>query len=266
MAGTSPKEIKNRIRSMGSTKQITKAMDLVAASKLRKAQTKLVSARAYFEGLRHAVSAVASPKGKSGKTGCVVIAGDRGLAGGYNANVLKAAAEALQGNEAVIIPVGKKAAEHFAGSQVLYGTYDRADGVSFEDCFQLGRQLYQLFRDGALSRILVVYTRMVSTLSQTAQVLQVLPAITENSKPSGIWEPDEWEMPDAVFPIYLAGALFWALCESQAAEQAARVGAMHAATRNAEDMIDQLRLEYNRTRQAAITQEITQIIAGAKRS
>ena len=208
MAGVSTKEIKNRIRSMESTKQITKAMEMVAASKLRRAQAQVMDSRPYFEILHQTItdisvstqdfSSVYFQEPGQAKVMFVVIAGDRGLAGGYNSNVLKLVEEQIRGQQAEVLPIGKKAVDFFRsrGSDILY-------------------------------------------------------------------EPSNEEVFEAIIPEYLGGLIYGALCESRASEQAARRTAMDNATQNAEDMIDELSLKFNRARQAAITQEITEIVAGS---
>ena len=280
MAGVSTKEIKNRIRSMESTKQITKAMEMVAASKLRRAQAQVQSSRPYFEILRDTIDDIvvhnlelASPylKERTGKKAMyIVIAGDRGLAGGYNSNILKMVFAQIKDKEATVLPIGKKALDFFKSKKidVLTEDYAEAAAVSIGDCFSISKQLSQAFKNGEFDEIHVAYTNFVSVLSQTPDSMRLLPLVREEGKkPTSrtvtMYEPNCEEVFEAVVPEYLGGILYGALCESRASEQAARRTAMDSATSNAEDMIADLSLKFNRARQAAITQEITEIVAGS---
>lgn len=279
MATVSTKEIKNRIRSMESTKQITRAMEMVATSKLRHAQTQVSEARPYFEILLDTIEdIVSSGRGASSpyltqrpvkRTAFVVIAGDRGLAGGYNANLLKTAWEAMADKDAVVLPIGKKAVDFFKTRQIPMLTDLRAEAadVSVGDCFSMAKQLCKAYSKGEFDEIRIVYTKFVSVLSQTPQMLPILPLTpSETGKPAGemLYEPDCETVLEAIIPEYLGGVLYGALCESRASEQAARRTAMNAATQNAEEMIADLSLKFNQARQAAITQEITEIVAGSQ--
>ena len=281
MAGVSTKDIKNRIRSMESTKQITKAMEMVAASKLRKAQARVLNSRPYFEILYDTITDIvdcnrefASPyliPRPVKKTAFIVIAGDRGLAGGYNSNVLKLAYAQMEGKDTVVLPIGKKAVDFFRsrGIPALTESYAEAGEVSIGDCFSIAKQLSKAYLSGELDEIHVAYTNFVSVLTQTPATLRLLPLLRQQtSRPERqsdiVYEPDSVEVFDAIVPEYLGGILYGALCESQAAEQAARRTAMDAATQNADDMIASLSLKFNQARQAAITQEITEIVAGSQ--
>ena len=280
MAGVSTKEIKNRIRSMESTKQITKAMEMVAASKLRRAQAQVQSSRPYFEILRNTIDEiVANNRDFSSpyltarpvkKVLYIVIAGDRGLAGGYNSNILKMVMAQIQDKDALVMPIGKKAVDFFRSRKVpmLTESYAEAADVGIGDCFSVSRQLSRAYRSGEFDEVHVAYTNFVSVLSQTPATMKLLPLERESQSREGLrsdflYEPDCTEVFDAIVPEYLGGILYGALCESRASEQAARRTAMDAATSNAEDMIADLSLKFNRARQAAITQEITEIVAGS---
>jgi F-type H+-transporting ATPase subunit gamma len=281
MAGVSTKDIKNRIRSMESTKQITKAMEMVAASKLRQAQNRITASRPYFEILSNTISDIVatnrdftSPylrKREGNRALFVVIAGDRGLAGGYNSNVIKLAVSRMEGKEATVLPIGKKAVDYFRskGYALLAETYAEAADVDIGDCFSIAKLLSKVWLAGNFDEIHVAYTNFVSVLSQTADVRQLLPLIPEEreateSRCVTLYEPEPEEVFASIVPEYLGGIVYGALCESRCAEQAARRTAMDSATSNAEDMIADLSLKYNRARQAAITQEITEIVAGAE--
>lgn len=281
MAGVSTKEIKNRIRSMESTRQITKAMEMVAASKLRRAQAQVLASRPYFEILYETINDIVDSNRDFSspyltarpvkKLAYVVIAGDRGLAGGYNSNILKLTYAEMAGKDVEVLPVGKKAVDFFKarGLPLLTERYAAAGEVKVGDCFSIAKSLSKAYRAGEVDEIRVGYTNFVSVLSQTPATLRLLPLLRhttgrEGTNPSGIlYEPDSTAVFDAVVPEYLGGILYGALCESRAAEQAARRTAMDSATQNADDMIADLSLKFNRARQAAITQEITEIVAGA---
>ena len=281
MAGVSAKEIKTRIRSMESTKQITKAMEMVAASKLRKAQTQVLNSRPYFEILYATINDIVDANRDFSspyltarpvkKSVYVVIAGDRGLAGGYNSNVLKLAASEMEGKNTAVLPIGKKAADFFASRNVdiMTTAYKTAEAVSIGDCFSIAKQLCKAYRAGQIDEIHIAYTNFVSVLSQTPATLQMLPLLRQTTGREGtvstdiLYEPGSTEVFDAIVPEYLGGIIYGALCESRAAEQAARRTAMDSATKNADEMIADLSLKFNRARQAAITQEITEIVAGS---
>ena len=281
MAGVSSKEIKTRIRSMESTKQITKAMEMVAASKLRHAQARVTNSRPYFEILYNTITDIVNSNSDFSspylterpvkKTMYVVIAGDHGLAGGYNSNILKLVHGEMEGKDALVLPIGKKAVDFFRSKGVpsLTDSYAEAADVSIGDCFSIAKQLSKAYLAGEIDEIHIGYTNFVSVLSQTPAVLRMLPLLQQHdaqrssSASDILYEPDSVTVFDAIVPEYLGGILYCALCESRAAEQAARRTAMESATQNAEDMIADLSLKFNQARQAAITQEITEIVAGS---
>jgi len=272
MAGVSAKEIKNRIRSMESTRQITRAMELVAASKLRKAQNQAIATRPYYTCLYETINNIAGGNSEvsspymlardEGKTACIVIAGDRGLSGGYNNNALK-----LIDHRQTVLPIGKKAVEYCTarGMDVITEEYMSAEKLEAEDCFRMAECLCKDYLAGKYNRIELYFTNFVTVLTQTPATLKLLPL--ENVKAKGVesemlYEPDPETVLAALIPEYLGGVIYGALCESRASEQAARRGAMDAATQNADTMIEDLSLQLNRARQAAITREITEIVAG----
>lgn len=281
MAGISTKDIKNRIRSMESTRQITKAMEMVASSKLRQAQNRILASRPYFEILSDTISNIAdnsrdfsSPylqRRMGSRVLFVVIAGDRGLAGGYNSNIIRLAVARMEGREATVLPIGKKAVTYFRSHKypILTDAYAEAANVSIGDCFSIGAVVSRAYLAGRFDEIHVAYTHFVSVLSQAPVARRMLPLLPrEGQKRTNrcetIYEPDAETVFASIVPEYLGGMVYGALCESRCAEQAARRTAMDAATGNAEEMIADLRLQYNRARQAAITQEITEIVAGAE--
>ena len=282
MAGVSMKDIKLRIKSMESTKQITKAMEMVASSKLRRAQERVQNSRPYFEILYDTLNTIAnntddfsSPfleKREVKKSCYIVIGGDRGLAGGYNHNVFKLAYSRMEGQNVCCVPIGKKCLEFFKARkiEILTDHYAVAADVSVGDCFSMAKMLSRGFLNGEFDEVCVVYTNFVSMLSQSPAVLDLLP-LTYHPRPGDkaadcitLYEPDSTAVFDAIIPEYLGGLIYGALCESVTSEQGARRTAMDNATKNAEDMISNLSLKYNRARQGAITQEITEIVAGAE--
>ena len=280
MAGVSTKEIKNRIRSMESTKQITKAMEMVAASKLRHAQTRVQNSRPYLEILHGTIADIVSANSEFSspylqkrpvkKSVYVVIAGDRGLAGGYNSNILKLAESEFSGKNVQVLPIGKKAVDYFRAHKIPMITeqYATAADMQVGDCFSLAKQLCKMYLAGEADEIYIGFTNFISVLSQTPAIMQMLPLIGheaagENKTTDILYEPDSDAVFAAVVPEYVGGILYGALCESRASEQAARRTAMDAATQNADEMIAELSLKFNQARQAAITQEITEIVAGS---
>ena len=281
MAG-SMNDIKLRIKSVESTMQITKAMELVASSKMRRAKERVEHSRPYFETLYESLTkiAAADPRARNPylrrddikRTLLVVIAGDRGLAGGYNANVFKQA-DAAEG-PVTVLPIGKRSAEYFAhhGAGLFTPEVLMAADVSVSECFTLSHQITEGFLKGEYDAVKLCYTRFDSMMTQTATTLEVLPLTiepTEAQKAEArrsqiLYKPSCEEVFGAIIPEYVAGVLYGAVCESVASELAARRTAMDAATKNAGEMIEHLNLYYNRARQAAITQEITEIVAGAE--
>ena len=281
MAG-SMKDIKLRIKSVESTMQITKAMELVASSKMRRAKERVEHSRPYFETLHETLTkiAAADPRARNPylrrdeikRTLLIVIAGDRGLAGGYNSNVLKQAG--AEEGEVVVLPIGKRSAEYFVHHEVPLFTQEvlLAAEISLGECFQLSRQITEGYRKGEYDAVKICYTRFDSMMTQTATTMEVLPLSiepTEQQKAEArrsqiLYKPSSEEVFSAIIPEYVAGIVYGAVCESVASELAARRTAMDAATKNASEMIDHLNLYYNRARQAAITQEITEIVAGAE--
>lgn len=279
MATVSTKEIKNRIRSMENTKQITKAMEMVATSKLRKAQVDLANSRPYFEILKSTIDDIVSQNQDFSspyftarpvkKVLYVVIAGDRGLAGGYNSNILKLVQEKISGRDAQILPIGRKAVDYFRAHNIPMNAHvePEAAAVSIGTCFSTAKQLCAAYKVGEFDEVHIVYTRFASVLSQVPATMQLLPLAkpetTATCNSDILYVPGSEEVFESIVPEYLGGILYGALCESRASEQAARRTAMDSATSNAEDMIADLSLKFNRARQAAITQEITEIVAGS---
>ncbi len=283
MAGASMKEIKLRVKSVQSTMQITKAMELVASSKLRRAKENAERCRPFFDILHQTLTDIAltnrdfsSPylvRRPVQKSCFVVIAGDRGLAGGYNSNVFKLAASQMSGKEAVVLPIGKKAVEYFSrhGFKLLSTQYASVEAIDNADCSEIAQVLTKGYRRGDFDELFVIYTNFVSMLVQDPAAMEILPIHDVRSSQSGqnasgmiLYEPSCEAVYNSIVPQYTAGILFCAVAESLASELGARRTAMESASKNAGEMIEDLNLRYNRARQGAITQEITEIVAGAE--
>ena len=277
------KAVKLRIKSVQSTMQITKAMELVASSKLRKAKERAEVCRPYFETMHQTLadiaqgntdfSSVYARESQNEKRCYVLIAGDRGLAGGYNTNLFKCLEAAASGQDFLVLPIGKKAVEYSRrnGFACVTESFGEIADISVADCFEMANLLCGEFKKGEFGHIDLCYTRFVSMLSQQPSAIPVLPLndLTKEQDIKSIrnlilYEPDASEVFEAIVPEYLAGLIYGAVCESVASELAARRTAMEAATNNAEEMIEKLNLHYNRARQASITQEITEIVGGAE--
>ncbi|MBQ9064184.1 MAG: ATP synthase F1 subunit gamma [Blautia sp.] len=280
------KAVKLRIKSVQSTMQITKAMELVASSKLRKAKERADICRPYFRELHKTLqdiadkntdfSSVYAGKPSSPRYCFVVIAGDRGLAGGYNSNMFKYVDRVSEGKDYCVLPIGKKAVEYYRrrNREILTDAFAEIAKVDVSDCFEISRLLCKAFRDGEVGHINLCYTGFISMLSQTPSDLAMLPLEDLSREVSEqearrvrelmLFEPGEEEVFNAIVPEYIAGLVYGGVCESVASELAARRTAMEAATDNAEEMIEKLNLYYNRARQASITQEITEIVGGAE--
>ena len=265
--GADIKTLRNRIKSVRSTQQLTKAMGLVASSKIRRATEDMHKSRQFANAVEQVIGMLTgvqecqkSPymrqSAQEGRTRLIVIAGDRGLAGGYNANVFRLLREYP---DATLIPIGKRACDRMGQAYISSETVDYATirQIAVDQC--------TAFVAGEYDRLGIVYTRYRSMLSQETTVQWVLPLSVNAAGNNGgaIFEPDERTIMDAAVPEYVAGILLAALRESFLSEVAARRTAMDSAGKNAQEMLDGLQLSYNRARQGAITQEITEIVAGS---
>ncbi|MBQ1546294.1 MAG: ATP synthase F1 subunit gamma [Clostridia bacterium] len=264
--GADIKALRTRIKSVDSTLHLTTAMGFVASSKIRRATEAMNKSRRYSKAVSDVLDRLTSNtecrkspyiKGNAGdKVKLIVIAGDRGLAGGYNANVFRLARTFTN---AEFVPIGKRACERFGSGFMSSEYFTLADGA------QLSRELCREFCEGEYSKLGIIYTKSVSVMTQEAAVMWILPldAKKNESTVGTIIEPDELTVLNAAVPEYLAGKLMGCIRESFCAEVLARRMAMDSAGKNARAMIDDLQLQYNRARQGAITQEITEIVAGA---
>ncbi len=281
MAGASMKDIKLRIKSVESTMQITKAMQLVATSKLRRAKERMENSKPYTRISTQAMAAAiarcedqsvpyAIPREVKRRL-YVVIAGDRGLAGGYNANIFKTLAGHAEGTAHCALPLGRKAIErcHRLGIETLTDDYPRVEGFSVGNCYKLAQLILNGYDALAYDEVWLLYTTFQSMMTQEVRLDRLLPLEKPHEDAPRPPADTVYELPadetlKHVMPDFLAGRLYSALCDSYASEVAARRSAMDSATKNAGEMIGDLRLKYNRARQGAITQEITEIVAGAE--
>lgn len=264
--GADIKALRSRIKSVDSTLHLTKAMGLVASSKIRKANSAMMKSRDYASAVQNTVEVLSlssdcakSPymrENDGTRTKIIVIAGDRGLAGGYNANVFRLVKEY---SDAEFIPIGKRACEYFGAES------NSSESFSYSDAKALCYALCRDFCEDKFDRLGIISTKYVSMMTQEAQISWVLPIkkADTQTKVGVIFEPDEMTVLNTAVPEYVAGILIASLRESFASEVAARRMAMDSAGKNAQQMIDSLLLEYNRARQGAITQEITEIVAGS---
>lgn len=283
----SMREIKRRRVSIQSTQQITKAMKLVATVKLQKAKGRAENSKAYFQYMYRTVTSMLAKAGNidhpylkgqsSDKVGIVVITSDRGLAGGYNSNVAKLVLSSGFEKENVrLYTVGKKGADILSrkGYQIAENYSDVIEEPTFEDAKRVGVRLLQDYMNGEIGEIYVAYTEFKNTVVHIPKLVKLLPVDTaemeEDTTESDAekltlmnFEPSEEEAISLLVPKYVTSILYGAFVEAVASENGARMQAMDSATNNAEEIISDLELKYNRARQGAITQELTEIIAGA---
>jgi F-type H+-transporting ATPase subunit gamma len=284
------KDLKNRIASVKATQKITKAMQMVAAAKLRRAQEAAEAARPFAERMRSVLGNLTA--GQAGRddaprlmagTGAdrvhllVVCTAERGLCGGFNSQIVRLAREHInrllaEGKEVKILTVGKKGADALRrdhGSRIV----DRVElrnvkSIGYENAADVQAKILALYDQDAFDVCTLFYSRFKSVIQQFPTAVQLLPVVVENGVPAGDsvyeYEPGEAEILEELLPRSIAVQIYTALLENAASEQGARMSAMDNATRNAGDMINRLSLQYNRTRQASITKELIEIISGAE--
>ncbi|MBN2260200.1 MAG: ATP synthase F1 subunit gamma [Clostridiales bacterium] len=281
MAGMGSRDIKRKIKSVNSTMQITKAMKLVSTAKLKKTRDRVDITKPYFETVLDTVTEIVASKKNLKhdyleerairKTLYIVITSDRGLCGGYNINALKEAVKDVESQEkATFITIGKKAYDYLRNRN--YDIFRNELGISenptFSDAQSIARESLRLFEREEVDEIKLIYTRLISTMSQEVTLLKLLPI--EKREDIVIvdefvnYDPSPEVVLDYLIPKYMESTIYGALVESAASEQAARRIAMESATDNAQEMIDELVLSFNQARQAAITQEISEIVSGAE--
>ncbi|OUS06465.1 F0F1 ATP synthase subunit gamma [Gammaproteobacteria bacterium 42_54_T18] len=283
MAGT--KEIRTKIASVKSTQKITSAMQLVAASKMRKAQDRMTASKPYSEKIRQVVShlATSNPEYRHiymedrevSRVGIIVISSDRGLCGGLNINLFKRTVAlskewSEKGAEIDLCLVGNKAQSFFkaVGGNAVASVSGLGDQPSVEDLIGSVKVMLNAFDEGKIDRLFLVYNEFVNTMTQSPQALQLLPLQAgDTGERKGPWdyiyEPEAKEILDMLLIRYVESQVYQGVVENNACEQAARMVAMKSATDNAGELIDDLELIYNKARQAAITQELSEIVSGA---
>ncbi len=279
----SMRDIKRRKSSISSTQQITNAMKLVSTVKLQKAKTRAEQTNPYFNYMYQTVCSMLAKSGtinhpylqagESKKKAVVVISSNRGLAGGYNSNIVKLVTESGWDKEDLdIYAVGGKAADTLnrRGYHIVENASEVIDNPTYPDAAALCSKILKSFADGEIGEIYLAYTHFKNTVSQEAKMIKLLPVEIDEEDAASVdsnvlmnFEPNEEEALDTIIPKYVTSLFYGALVEAVASENGARMQAMDSATSNAEEMISDLTLKYNRARQSSITQELTEIIAGA---
>ncbi|MEM7194135.1 MAG: F0F1 ATP synthase subunit gamma [Pseudomonadota bacterium] len=287
MAGA--KEIRTQIKSIGSTRKITKAMEMVAASKMRRAQDRMNAAKPYAQKMRNVISHVAYAQSEYHhpymadrevkSVGYIVVSSDRGLCGGLNSNLFRKAVHDMsewndKNVKVSVAVIGKKASAFFKrfGANVVSETVDLGDAPQLEELIGGIKVMLDEYQEGNIDRLYVVYNEFVNTMTQQPTVEQLIPVAAsedemDKSKMGHHWdyiyEPEAQEVIDVLMGRYIESLVYQSVAENSACEQAARMVSMKAATDNAGKLIDELQLVYNKARQAAITQELSEIVSGA---
>ncbi|HWP18594.1 MAG TPA: F0F1 ATP synthase subunit gamma [Burkholderiaceae bacterium] len=282
------KEIRGKIKSVESTKKITKAMEMVAASKMRKAQDRMRATRPYADKVRNVTAnlAQANPEYKpaflrqnsgSGQVGMIVVTTDKGLCGGLNTNILRATTAKLkelesQGVKTQAVAIGSKGLGFLnrIGAKVVAQVTQLGDKPHLDRLIGPVKTLLDQYAEGKLDAVYLCYTRFINTMKQEPVVEQLLPLAADKLQADQgshswdyIYEPDAPTVIDELLTRYIEALVYQAVAENMASEQSARMVAMKAATDNAGNLINELKLEYNKTRQAAITKELAEIVGGA---
>lgn len=280
----SMRDIKRRKSSIQSTQQITKAMKLVSTVKLQKARNRAEQSNPYFNYMYQTVTSMLARSGslnhpylkggESSKKAIITIASNRGLAGGYNSNVVKLVTESGMAKEDIqVYMVGRKAEELLVrkGYEIKADYSDVIEGPVYEDAAAICRDVLEAFSKGEIGEIYLAYTHFKNTVSHQPTLMKLLPIEFDETEVQEAdknvlmnYEPNEEEALDLIIPKYLTSLFYGALVEAVASENGARMQAMDSATSNADEMISDLTLKYNRARQGSITQELTEIIAGAE--
>lgn len=279
----SMRDIKRRKGSIQSTQQITKAMKLVSTVKLQRAKQRAEESKSYFDLMYETVTSVLARTtglnhpylqgGESGKKAVIAITSNRGLAGGYNSNIVKLVRDGgFSADDTAIYAIGKKGRDALArqGYQIAIDGSDVMEGPTYADAIAISKAVLQAFKDGEVGEIYLAYTRFKNTVVHEPRILKLLPVEvpnvqgeTQEAKAVMNFEPNDEEALNQIIPKYMTSLIYGGLIEAVASENGARMQAMDSATNNAEEMINKLSLQYNRARQGAITQELTEIIAGA---
>ncbi len=281
----SMRDIKRRRASIQSTGQITKAMKLVSTVKLQKSRQKAENSKPYFDMMYATISAMLQKSGTidhkylragaEGKKAVIAITSNRGLAGGYNNNIVKlvVGAPELKADETVVYAIGRKGRDGLArkGYEIKGDYSEVIDEPMYQDAADLTKELLNAFGRGEISEIYLAYTSFKNTVVHVPKLIKLLPFTMEAEEQDEApkaealmnYEPNEEAVLDMIIPKYMSSLIFGALQEAVASENGARMTAMDSATNNAEEMLSKLELQFNRARQGAITQELTEIIAGA---
>ena len=281
----SMRDIKRRKSSIQSTQQITKAMKLVSTVKLQKSKRRAMDARDYFSYMYRTVQSMLKKAGtiqhpfitpcEGGKKAVIMITGNRGLAGGYNSNVIKLITRGeLKKEDLIIYTLGSKGREAMAryGYELAEDYSEMIENPEYIDAMRLSANLLNAFKQGEIGEIYLAYTHFKNTVVHEPVLMKLLPVeagdTTEGAEESANeipmnFEPAEQEALDLIIPKYVTSLIYGGMVESVASENGARMQAMDSATSNAEELVDKLTLQYNRARQGSITQELTEIIAGA---
>ncbi len=283
------KEVKSRISSVMSTQQITKAMKMVAAAKLRKSQDRIMMMRPFAQKLSYLLSNLSSASAEGGewynsvreekKILLITISSDRGLCGGFNSAVFKMASRVIQENYAAqakagnvtVLPLGKKAYEYFSkrGMKVVDSYWPVFSNLTYERVAEVGEFVINAYKRGEYDKVVIIYNEFKNVATQILRSEQMLPILSPKQEKKGvevdyIYQPNREEIVSGLIPKSLKMQLYKAVLDSNAAENGARMTAMDKATENAGELLKELKLTYNRTRQAAITKEILEIVAGAE--
>ncbi len=273
-------EIKTRLGSVATTKKITKAMQLVATAKLKKAQGNLESIQEYYTSVHGMFQDLLSnvkdvntllPQGGKESTAYVVITSDLGLAGSYNSNILKLVKKELRPNDKLFV-LGTKGVSHFKtiGTPIFLEMPNAGDDPNYEFAAKVGRDVLAEYMTGNINKVKLAHTTFVNSVTFDAKItsilpIEALPKKNENAKTNALveFEPSPEEVLIKAVPLYVSAMFFGSMVESKVSEMSSRRTAMENATDNADELIQKLDLEYNRARQAAITQELTEIVAGS---
>jgi len=276
------RDIKNRIKSTNSTKQITKAMNLVSTAKLKRARDRVEGVRPYFSLLRDVVSEILESSGgiqnpyfetrEPKNTLVVVVTADRGQCGGYNTNSIKKALSIETQNQISVITLGTKAKDYFRkrNFDIKASFIHISESVNMKNTKQVANKAMELFKNKEVDEVYLVYNRFISTIAFEPTAIKLLPMTAPTReglrvvKAEPLYEPSPEAALDTLIPQYITGTLYGALLEASASEQSSRMNAMGNATDNATKMIDDLTLFFNRARQASITSEISEIVSGAE--
>ena len=279
----SMRDIKRRRASIQSTEQITKAMKLISTVKLQKSRIKAESSKPYFDLMYQTINSMLSKSGNiehkylkagdSPKKAVIVITSNRGLAGGYNSNIVKlvAASEDLPAKDTIVYAVGRKGKDGLIrkGYEIAADYSEVINEPIYRDAADITLELLDAFGQNKIGEIYLAYTSFKNTVTHIPKLIKLLPVeLEEGDEKKGpqalmIYEPNEDELLNSIVPKFMSSLIYGALLEAVASENGARMTAMDSATNNAEEMIEELGLQYNRARQGSITQELTEIIAGA---